>query len=192
MTAAYDYVIVGAGSAGCVLAARLTEDPRIRVLVIEAGGRDSRLAVRLPAAFSKLFKTGCDWNYTTVSQRHLDGRSREDTRLLVEGMKMAWWVVRSPALAAHAGEPMIPDREPRTEADLEAFIRQRAETLYHPVGTCRMGVDDMAVVDPELRVHGLEALRIVDASVMPTIIRGHANSPTIMIAERAAERIRGG
>lgn len=87
---------------------------------------------------------------------------------------------------------MIPDREPRTDADLEAFIRRRAETLYHPVGTCRMGVDDMAVVDPDLRVHGLEALRVVDASVMPTIIRGHTNSPTIMIAERAADLIRRG
>jgi choline dehydrogenase len=75
MTTAYDYVIVGAGSAGCVLAARLTEDPHARVLVIEAGGRDSSLAIRIPAAFSKLFKTGCDWNYTTVPQRHLDGRS---------------------------------------------------------------------------------------------------------------------
>ena len=127
-----------------------------------------------------------------IDPRYLSDRGGEDLRLLVEGMKMVWRVLRSPALAAHAGEPMIPDREPRTDAELEAFIRQRAETLYHPVGTCRMGVDDLAVVDPELRVRGLEALRVVDASVMPTIIRGHTNSPTIMIAERAAELIRRG
>ena len=75
LTATYDYVIVGAGSAGCVLAARLTEDPRVRVLVIEAGGRDSRLAVHIPAAFSRLFKTTCDWNYTTVPQPQLGGRA---------------------------------------------------------------------------------------------------------------------
>ena len=86
---------------------------------------------------------------------------------------------------------MVPEREPQTDADLEALIRQRAETMYHPVGTCRMGVDEMAVVDPQLRVRGLEALRVVDASVMPRIIRGHTNSPTIMIAERAADLIRG-
>ena len=71
----YDYVIVGAGSAGCVLAARLTEDPGTRVLLVEAGKSDSKLAVRVPAAFSKLFKTGCDWNYTTVPQPELAGRS---------------------------------------------------------------------------------------------------------------------
>ncbi len=127
-----------------------------------------------------------------IDPEYLSDAGGEDMRLFIEGMRVALRVVRSPALAAHAGDPMIPDREPRTDADLEALIRGRAETLYHPVGTCRMGVDDTAVVDPELRVRGLEALRVVDASVMPSIIRGHTNSPTIMIAERAADLIRGG
>ena len=72
----YDYVIVGAGSAGCVLAARLTEDPACRVLLLEAGPPDRKLEIRIPAAFNKLFKTRYDWAYETVPQAHLDGRPR--------------------------------------------------------------------------------------------------------------------
>ena len=125
-----------------------------------------------------------------IDPKYLTDRDGDDMRLLIEGMKVAWRVLRSPALASHVGEPMIPERAPRTDGEIGAFIRQRAETLYHPIGTCRMGVDGMAVVDAELRVRGLEALRVVDASVMPGIIRGHTNSPTIMIAERAVDLIR--
>jgi len=127
-----------------------------------------------------------------IDPRYLSDSDGEDLRLFVEGMKVAWRVARSPALSRFAGDPMIPDREPASDGDIEALIRLRAETLYHPVGTCRMGIDEMAVVDPELRVYGIDGLRVVDASVMPRIIRGHTNSPTIMIAERAAELLHGG
>jgi choline dehydrogenase len=74
---------------------------------------------------------------------------------------------------------------------MRAWIRRHAQTLYHPVGTCAMGAGDDAVVDPELRVRGVEALRVVDASVMPVVPRGNTNAPVIALAERAADLIRG-
>lgn len=98
---------------------------------------------------------------------------------------------------AMQAEPMAPWRGKRlypidgTDKSLEADIRARADTIYHPVGTCRMGRGELAVVDPELRVQGLDGLRVVDASVMPRLIGGNTNAPTIMIAERAADLIRG-
>ena len=114
----------------------------------------------------------------------------EDLHTLVAGVRRAEELLADPALrplhsTPLAGYPGVVDDE-----TLARSIRAGAETLYHPVGTCRMGADDAAVTDPRLRVRGTEALRVVDASVMPRITRGHTHAPTVALAEKAVELIR--
>jgi choline dehydrogenase-like flavoprotein len=113
-----------------------------------------------------------------------------DLQTLIKGAKMTRAILQAPALEAYRHKEMyLP--ETLTDEQWAEQIRARADTIYHPVGTCKMGTDPLAVVDPELRVHGIEGLRVVDASVMPTLIGGNTNAPTIMIAEKAADMIRG-
>ena len=109
-----------------------------------------------------------------------------DRRVMVECVRLARAIFAQEAFKPYAGDELYPGVATQSEAALLDFIRRKAETIYHPVGTCKMGVDDMAVVDPDLRVHGLEALSVVDASVMPTLVSGNTNAPTIMIAEKFA------
>ena len=85
----------------------------------------------------------------------------------------------------------FPDAKAVNDADIDAFVRRKAESAYHPSCTCRMGTDDMAVVDKDARVHGVEGLRVVDASIMPDVVSGNLNVPTIMMAEKLADAIRG-
>ncbi|MGQ0805581.1 MAG: GMC family oxidoreductase [Actinomycetota bacterium] len=127
-----------------------------------------------------------------LDPRCLSDSEGEDLRVLVEGLRLARRIFDAPALAPYVGDPLEPLTRVDTDESLAAHVREQAETLYHPVGTCKMGVDEMAVVDAELRVHGAESLRVVDASVMPTIVRGHTHAPTVMIAEKAADLIRTG
>src|SRR5262249_31620726 len=101
-------------------------------------------------------------------------------------------VAQARAFAPFRGREVWPGSDVRSDEEIAGFIRRTAETLYHPVGTCKMGNDGQAVVDAQLRVHGVEGLRVVDASVMPTIVTGHTNAPAIMIAEKAADLIMGG
>jgi choline dehydrogenase len=119
--------------------------------------------------------------------------TEEDRRAIREGVKIARKVAAQPALARYRSAEHEPGEAVQTDAEIDAWIAATGETIYHPVGTCRMGAvgDPMAVVDDQLRVQGLAGLRVVDASVMPTLIGGNTNAPTIMIAEKAADMIRG-
>ena len=109
---------------------------------------------------------------------------------MVAGFKITRRLMQTPALAKWITRDLFTPNV-KSDDDIRAVLRQRTDTVYHPVGTCRMGRDEMAVVDPQLRVRGLEGLRIVDASVMPTLIGGNTNAPTIMIGEKAVDLIRG-
>ncbi|MEC4015189.1 GMC family oxidoreductase [Streptomyces sp. H27-D2] len=112
-----------------------------------------------------------------------------DLRRLTAGVRFAEKVFDAEALRRYVAGPMAPWPGPASDEVVAQHIREHSETLYHPVGTCRMGSGDDTVVDPELRVRGVRGLRVVDASVMPRITRGHTHAPTVMIAERAAELI---
>ena len=115
-----------------------------------------------------------------------------DLKVMVEAVRLSREILAQPAFAPYRGEEIFPGAAVQAEADLVAFIRRKAESIYHPVGTCRMGdaADATTVVDPQLRVKGVDGLRVVDASVMPRLIGGNTNAPTMMIAERAADLIR--
>ena len=114
-----------------------------------------------------------------------------DLRMMVECAQLSRRLLAQPALDRWRGAPIFPPRVDLSDAELAQFVRAKAETIYHPVGTCRMGTDEGAVVDPQLRVRGIERLRVVDASVMPTLVGGNTNAPVIAVAERAADLVRG-
>ena len=119
--------------------------------------------------------------------------AEEDRRAMREGVRMMREVAAQAALKPYIKEEYAPGPGVQSDADIDAWIRRSAETIYHPVGTCRMGAagDPMAVVDADCRVQGLSRLRVIDASVMPTLVGGNTNAPTIMIAEKISDAIRG-
>ena len=119
--------------------------------------------------------------------------TEEDRRAIREGVKMMREVARQAALDPYRGPEYSPGEVVQTDEEIDAWIKRTSETIYHPVGTCKMGADGdaMAVVDAELKVRGLTGLRVIDASVMPTLVGGNTNAPTIMIAEKASDMILG-
>jgi choline dehydrogenase len=118
-------------------------------------------------------------------------REPDDVEPLLWGLRLARRIATHEPLAGYLADEMLPGDEVEDDDGLHAHIRARSQTLYHPVGSCRMGVDESSVVDPALRVHGLEGLHVVDASVIPFLPRGHTNWPTVMVAERAADLLTG-
>ena len=115
----------------------------------------------------------------------------DDLKVSVEGIKISREIFLQHSMQKYVRAIRFPDDSVKSQQDYEDYARQYGRTSYHPTCTCKMGVDDMAVVDPKLRVHGVEALRICDSSIMPSLVGSNTNAPTIMIAEKASDFIRG-
>ena len=126
-----------------------------------------------------------------IEGNYLSDAEGFDLKMMLECAKLSRELFAQQAFDTYRGAPIQPPRSDLSDSELVAFIRAKAETVYHPVGSCRMGSDDAAVVDSQLRVNGIQGLRVVDASVMPTLIGGNTNAPTMMIAERASDLILG-
>ena len=122
----------------------------------------------------------------------LSDEGGEDLEALVRGFKIVRRLAEASAMDAYRGEEVFPGPKVGTDEEIRQFTHDTLGTTFHPAGTCRMGKDPMAVVDPELKVRGIQGLRVVDASVMPKVISGNTNAPTIMIAEKGADMILGG
>ena len=107
----------------------------------------------------------------------------------MKAIRIARAVMNAPAMAALGVKETAPGEPLQRDDEIIDWVKRAAETTYHPVGTCRMGQDAMAVVDHELRVHGIQGLRVADASIMPTLTSGNTNAPSIMIGEKAADMV---
>jgi len=126
--------------------------------------------------------------YPAIQPNYLS--DERDHAVAIGGIKVARRIAQSPSLALHILSEFVPGSQFQSDAELLDVARRYSQTIYHPAGTCKMGVDDQAVVDPRLKVHGVERLRVVDCSIMPEIVSGNTNAPTIMIAEKAADMIK--
>lgn len=126
----------------------------------------------------------------TPPRIHANYLSHEyDRKMMIECVKLSRGILGATAFDPYRGEELFPGVDVQSDDAIMDFVRNKAETIYHPVGTCRMGQDDQAVVDEQLRVHGVEGLRVVDAAIMPNLISGNTNGPTMMIAEKASDMI---
>ena len=109
---------------------------------------------------------------------------------MIRGFRIMRTILAQPALAGHGGKESASSAGARSDLEIEQFIRDHGDTIYHPVGSCRMGSGALDVVDAQLQVHGLLGLRVVDASIMPRVVGGNTNAPVIMIAEKTADMIK--
>jgi choline dehydrogenase len=135
-------------------------------------------------------KSNNPFEYPAIYANYLS--DERDHQVAIDSIKVARKISQAPALAAHIIDEYVPGRQFQSDQELLQAARDYSQTIYHPSCTCAMGQDEMAVVDNRLRVHGLEALRVVDASIMPELVSGNTNAPCIMIAEKAADMIKEG
>lgn len=124
-----------------------------------------------------------------IDPQYLSDPEGHDLRVMVAGVRQAQEIFAASPMAAYRGRPILPDRTLQSDREIEDYVRSASDGWWHPVGTCRMGYDPLAVVDPTLRVHGVTGLRIADAAVMPTVLRCHTMAPTIAIGEKAADLV---
>ncbi|NKI17123.1 choline dehydrogenase [Spongiibacter sp. KMU-166] len=124
--------------------------------------------------------------------RHNYLAEEEDRQVMIAAVRKTRAIFEAPVLAPWRKEELVPGPEVESDEDILEFIRNTGESVYHPVGTCKMGVDDMAVVTPTLKVRGIEGLRVADASIMPTLISGNTNATSVLIGERCADFIQSG
>jgi choline dehydrogenase len=117
---------------------------------------------------------------------------RSDLDRLVQGFELAREIFAAASFKPHLKGELLPGPDVRTRADIERFVRDRADCYHHQAGSCRMGIDDRAVVDPQLKVRGVDGVRVVDASVMPAVPSGNCHTAIVAIAERAADLVKGG
>lgn len=144
----------------------------------------SRGTITLRSAFSE--------DKPVIDPRYLSDPDGADRRAMLEGLRLCTVLAAAPVLKSRLGamvRPDLPADTPLAEV-LATALERNSHTLYHPAGTCRMGKDDASVVDPQLRVRGVDRLRVADASIMPTVIRGHTHAPSVLIGEKAADMIR--
>jgi len=125
--------------------------------------------------------------YPAIHPNYLS--DERDQQLAVDSVKVARSIAEAPALAPHILDEYVPGRQYQSDEELLQAAREHSQTIYHPTSTCKMGNDDMAVVDERLKVHGIDGLRVIDASIMPEIVSGNTNAPAIMIAEKGADMI---
>ena len=125
--------------------------------------------------------------YPAIHPNYLS--DERDHRVAVGGVKVAWRIAEAPSLAPHIIDEYVPGRHSQSDEELLHAARQYSQTIYHLTSTGKMGHDEAAVVDDRLRVHGIQDLRVVDASIMPEIVSGNTNAPPILIAEEATDMI---
>jgi choline dehydrogenase len=148
-----------------------------------------------PKSRGRLYLTSSNIQHKPrIEAGYLSDAEGFDMRVMVEAVKAARKILAQSAFDSYRGKELFPGAEVQSDEQIAAFIRDKAESIYHPVGTCKMGTTDQqdSVVDAQCRVIGVQGLRVVDASVMPKLIGGNTNAPTMMLAERVAEMMLSG